>query len=231
MQVAIVHEGTPSKNALGAAILTAFEMTISGNFKVNDELLSILGMSGAGYRKLINNLAGIVEDCRYLEVGSWAGSTLCSAIFENKIKALAIDNWSQFDGPQHLFFYHLSRFTSKDTAVSFINSDFRAAPYHLIGKYNVYLFDGPHEYQDQYDGLVLAKEALDDEIIFIVDDWNWPGVRSGTMDAIADAGWICDYNIQIRSTDNDIHPGDQGLPQGEASEWHNGYFIGALRRA
>lgn len=231
MQVSISYDGNPAANALSRNVEAAMEAALRGSSKVNDELLSILGMSGKCYRMFINNLCESVADCRYLEVGSWAGSTLCSAIFGNQIRALAIDNWSQFDGPQHLFFHHLSRFSSKTTAVSFLNSDFRAAPFAAIGRYNVYLFDGPHEYQDQYDGLAFARDALEDEIVFIVDDWNWPGVRSGTLDAIRDAGWRCEYSIQIRSTDNDIHPGDQGLPQGEKSDWHNGYFIGVLKRA
>ena len=33
-------------------------------------------------------------------------------------------------------------------------------------------------------GLFLAQPALDNCYVQIVDDWNWPFVRAGTMDAI-----------------------------------------------
>jgi hypothetical protein len=230
MKTEISYRGLETASPLGLRVRNALRRAIEGQSKVTPELLSILGMSGKLYRMFINNLVESTPDARYLEVGSWAGSTLCSAIYGNKVRALAIDNWSQFDGPQHLFFSHLSAFVGKESAVSFFNSDFRAVPYGALGKFNIYLFDGPHEYQDQYDGLALAKDALDDEIVFIVDDWNWPGVRAGTHDAIRDAGWKLAYSVEIRSTDNDRHPGDQGLPQGPDSDWHNGYFIGVLRR-
>ena len=39
---------------------------------------------------------GSFDDARYSEVGVWKGSTLCSAIYGNKVRALAADNWSGF---------------------------------------------------------------------------------------------------------------------------------------
>ena len=124
----------------------------------------------------------------------------------------------------------MGQYSNPDARVSFLNSDFRAVRYDSIGKYNIYLFDGPHERQDQYDGLAMAREALDDRFIFIVDDWNWPDVRSGTLDAIRDAGWKIEFDVQVRSTTNDAHPGLQGLPVDQDSDWHNGYFVGVLSR-
>jgi hypothetical protein len=44
----------------------------------------------------------------------------------------------------------------------FIEDDFRKINYTDIGKFNVYLFDGPHDEEDQYDGIALAQPALDD---------------------------------------------------------------------
>ena len=46
-----------------------------------------------------------------------------------------------------------------------------------LGTFNVYLFDGPHAYQDHYDGLVHAAPALTRQFILIIDDWNWEPVR------------------------------------------------------
>jgi hypothetical protein len=102
--------------------------------------------------------------------------------------------------------------------------------YNTIGQFNVYLFDGPHKKLDQYDGLAMAREALDDTFVFIVDDWNWREVREGTFDAIREARFEQIHAIEIRTTLDDTHPGDSGLPRDQASDWHNGYFISVLRK-
>ena len=55
------------------------------------------GMSGIKTRHFYNNLANFPADlpsCNYLEIGTWAGSTLCSNMFKNNINVSAIDNFS-----------------------------------------------------------------------------------------------------------------------------------------
>lgn len=68
------------------------------------------GMSGYKYRKFINLLISKIDNPRYLEIGSWKGSTLCSAISNNVVSATAIENWSQFDGPKDEFISNKNRF-------------------------------------------------------------------------------------------------------------------------
>jgi hypothetical protein len=53
------------------------------------------GYSGKKTRHFYNNLLSI-EDARYLEIGTWKGSTLYSAMYGNKAQITYIDNWSQF---------------------------------------------------------------------------------------------------------------------------------------
>ena len=53
------------------------------------------GLSGRKYRSLINSLINKVKNPSYLEIGSWLGSTACSAAFKNKLTITCIDNWSQ----------------------------------------------------------------------------------------------------------------------------------------
>jgi hypothetical protein len=45
----------------------------------------------------------------------------------------------------------------------------------VLGKFDVYFFDGPHHERDQYDGIATALPALERHFVLIVDDWNWPG--------------------------------------------------------
>lgn len=219
-----------AENALFFSVCGAFEIATAKDFLVSPEIASIVGMSGQRYRRFINSLIHDLHDPRYLEIGSWAGSTLCSAVFSNSVTALAIDNWSEFGGPVGSFFANVSKVVNDKNRVSVINADFRAVNYSALGKFNVYLFDGPHEEQDHYDGIALPLEALDEEFILVVDDWNWRGVRSGTHGALKRCNLNIEACIEVRTTSDDSHPGDHGLATDQDSDWHNGYFIAVIKK-
>jgi hypothetical protein len=207
------------------AVLTAASMQT--NLDSAQGIYSIDGMSGKKYRFFINNLVRTLDNARYLEVGSWAGSTLCSAIHCNKVLAVAIDNWSEFGGPKDAFMANVQKFSTPDAKVFFYESDFRKVDYAgMSTTFNVYLFDGPHAEQDQYDGLAIALPAMDKQFVFIVDDWNWERVRAGTFSAIKKCNLNVLYSAEIRSTLNNGHP----EVSGKQSDWHNGYFISVLER-
>lgn len=214
-------------NPLGAAMLSAFNAALALDSKVPDWILQLHGMSGRLYRRFINNLVGGTPNARYLEIGSWAGSTACSAIYGNVVRAVCIDNWSEFGGPKETFQRNTSHAISDGVDFRFIESDFRAVDYNDMGKFNIYLYDGPHAYEDQYDGVLIAQPALDDHYIQIVDDWNWPYVRNGTMDALGALGAEVLCSIEIRTTQDDSHP---TRSQQQDSAWHNGYFLALIRR-
>ncbi|QCK86845.1 class I SAM-dependent methyltransferase [Phreatobacter aquaticus] len=218
--------GNAADTLLSFSLDRAFRDALALKTKVPDWILGMQGMSGRKYRRLVNTLVGLVPDARYLEVGSWAGSTACSAISGNRVTATCIDNWSEFGGPKDQFMAHTDMARSDDVTFRFIEDDFRNVNYSDIGKYNIYLFDGPHAYQDQFDGVTIAQPAVDAEYIQIVDDWNWPEVRQGTIDAITQLGRAITYGIEIRTTQDNSHP-QQHI--GENSDWHNGYFLAVLR--
>ena len=185
------------------------------------------GMSGKRYRYFINRLVKMLGNPRYLEVGSWRGSTLCSAISGNTLTAVAIDNWSEFGGPKDAFQANVQAFTGPNAKVYFIESDFRKVAFSKFEqKFNIYLFDGPHEAQDQFDGLALALQTLEDEFVFIVDDWNWARVRAGTFAAIRRCNLGVTFAAEVRSTVDNTQP----LVNGKDSDWHNGYFIAVLTK-
>ena len=93
-----------------------------------------------------------------------------------------------------------------------------------LGKFNIYLFDGPHAEQDQYDGIVQAREAFSDEFVLIVDDWNWDQVGKGTFSAITELKASLIFALEIRTSFDNTH----AHPSGPHSDWHNGYFIAVL---
>ena len=186
------------------------------------------GMSGQTYRHFVNNL--VAQLPHYMEIGSWAGSTLCSAIYGNDCDALAIDNWSEFGGPSAHFLRNLAAFQGK-ARTSFLQLDFRHVNYSKLASLfkpaTAYLFDGPHEWDDQYAGIARVQPMLASPYVQIVDDWNSPRIRMATMKAIDDLGLKINLRIEVRTSLNDEHATG---PIGEKSEWHNGVFIAVLSR-
>ena len=220
-------------NELSGLIQNAWFDAIAMNFKIPDSIRYMEGMSGKKYRYFINNFIGSLSDARYLEVGSWLGSTASSVVYGNKVRALCIDNWSDFlwGSPKETI---RGAFESNVTAAAgdtadfdFIDNDFRAVEFSTLGKFNVYMFDGPHKEQDQYDGIIIAQPALDDEFVLIVDDYNNSNVKNGTARAIKDLNLNVVSSIEILS-----RVGDDEHPQlaHQNSDWHNGYFIAVVKK-
>lgn len=208
-------------------LYTAFMRAMAIDTKLPVAIRDMPGMSGRKYRYLINNLVESTENARYLEIGSWAGSTACSAMFGNTVRALCIDNWSEFGGPRDVFLQNMEVIKTTGTInFDFLESDFRQVDYSDLGKFNIFLFDGPHSEADQYDGVRLAKPALDDVYTFIIDDWNWERVRLGTIKAIQSNGIEIICSIEIRTTQDNTHP---EISQ-QQSDWHNGYFIAVCKK-
>jgi SAM-dependent methyltransferase len=204
----------------------AFNKAMSGSGQMDPAVLEIDGMSGRKYRLLINNLIATLPNARYLEIGTWSGSTLCSAINRNSVRAAAIDNWSEFGGPKAQFLQNLQRFKTPGADVSFIEKDFRKVDFSSLGRFNVYMFDGPHTAADQFDGINLVLPALEDEFILIVDDWNHTPTRQGTLKAIHDLKLSLLHSFEIRTTMDGSH----ATLARQSSDWHNGYFIAVVSK-
>jgi hypothetical protein len=213
---------SPLADKLQKATMSALEL----DHKLPDSVRLMSGMSGKKYRYLINNLISFIRDARYLEIGSWKGSTACAAMHGNKCKVTCIDNWSHHGTDNRDFFNNTKESLSDDIEFTVIEKDFREVDYTSLGKYNVYFFDGPHEEKDQYDGVALAQDALDHEYILIVDDYNFDRVRKGTQNAIKDLNLKVLAEVTVLSSiDNDtptVHH--------EKSEWHNGYYIAVIKK-
>ena len=217
---------TPA-HELSRNIKEAFGKALNSESEIDPDVLTMVGMSGGKYRHFINNLIRGLPNPSYLEVGCWTGSTLCSAISRNRVRATGIDNWSEFGGPKDQFLANVNRFKVPEAHVTFVECDFRKLDIASLGTFNVYLFDGPHAYQDHCDGLVHAARALTRQFIRIIDDWNWEPVRRGSLAAIKALNLSLKYSLEIRTTLDGTH----GPVIGHLSDWHNGYFFSVLEKA
>ena len=89
--------------ALSRALLGALQSDATGL----DEILAMEGMSGRKFRQLINKVIAATPNASYLEIGSWIGSTACSAMHGNRVRITCVDNWSQFGGPKEELFKNI----------------------------------------------------------------------------------------------------------------------------
>lgn len=190
--------------------------------KINQEIISLDGMSGTKTRHFYNNILSI-DDARYLEIGTWKGSSVCSAMFENQSKVLCIDNWSQFNGPKNEFLKNFEKYKGKNDA-SYIESDcFNLDLKTIKEKFNIYLYDGDHSENSHYLSLKYYLPFLEKTFIFIVDDWNWDAVRKGTYRAIDEFNLKVLYKKEILLTNNNKHTHEIQDGYKIASEtWWNG---------
>ncbi len=174
------------------------------------------GMSTFKVRHFLNNVCEL-EDLKYLEIGTWQGSTLCSALYGNEGEFYAIDHFVKDynrsdDGRliKDLLFENLNRFDLQDK-VSFFDADsFKFDLSNIEHKINVYFYDGAHNDWAQRDALLYYKPVLADEFIYIVDDWRDcgegkdTGATIGTFEAIESDFEQLDY---FEAPRGDYHAG------------------------
>jgi len=198
-----------------------FENAENGISKIDDNLKLMEGMSGIKTRHFYNNLLTL-ENSRYLEIGTWKGSSVCSAMCGNSSDVLCIDNWSEFGGPKSEFIENLKKYKG-DNNVEFIESDCFQVDISTIGKFNIYMYDGNHTYESHYKSLTYFIDAMEDEFILIVDDWNWIDVQNATIDSINDLKLNVLWNKEIK-LNND------GITTHDKDGWWNGISVFVIKK-
>ncbi len=218
------------KNNYSKIIIHSIIKSFQIDTKIPTWIKELEGLSGRKFRYLLNILIENIENPRYLEIGSWLGSTACSASYRNNLRLTCIDNWSQtFKGikdPRKKFYKNLKKSFNKNSIINVIEKDYKQINYKDIGKHNIFFFDGPHHKKDHFDAIILAQHALEEEFIMIIDDWNWKQVREGTNEACKALNFKIISYTEIRTTQNDLKP----LFEGKNSEWHNGYAFFSVKK-
>lgn len=211
-------------DAYKTLIETSLQNAESGSSNITYDIITMEGMSGTKTRHFYNNLLRY-PDARYLEIGTWKGSSVCSAMCGNTATVVCIDNWSQCGGPKEDFLTNFNKFKGNNNA-TFIENDCFQVNVSTLPKFNIYMYDGEHSENSHYRALSHYYNCLDDVFIFIVDDWNDKRVRDGTYRAICDLNLKVLYEKEIRLTWDNTHT---PVEQAKAT-WWNGIYIAILQK-
>jgi hypothetical protein len=201
------------KNKIDVSIANA-ENELS---KITPGIKTMEGMSGLKTRHCYNNILNM-EDARYLEIGTWKGSSVCSAMCGNTAKVVCIDNWSEFNGPKDEFLVNFNAYKGMNDA-RFIEQDCFNVDITELPKFNIYMYDGDHHREAHCRALEHYYECLDNIFIYIVDDWNWAHVREGVYDSFKN------LNVDVLYSREILTP-YIGVPE----TWWNGIYIAVLQK-
>ena len=184
----------------------------SGHSKLNEQALSMEGMIGSGARNMLNLLADF-KGCRYMQIGTWKGACLYSALCGNDVEyAFACDNFAQFSHGFGASFVQDGKMITKmnlDSEVmmmlmqpeaegetvefEFYDGDcFSMSLSKVERPINMYFYDGGHRVSDHFMSLYYYYPILADEFIFVCDDWSEKEAQEGTMAAVEH----CNYTIK-----------------------------------
>jgi hypothetical protein len=150
----------------------------AGHYSVSRALLDVappFGYSSPKVRELLNRMVRQnTPKMTYLEVGVNAGSTFFPAVYRNRSRAVAVDNWSYDSGMEDVFLEKLEKSQRSETnakRLSFIKGDAFSIDLNLIPfPVTVYFYDGDHGRQAQYQAINYYAPVLADQFVFVVDD-------------------------------------------------------------
>jgi len=194
-----------------------------------DPCPSVDGMISIKNQRLLNIAFSCLDaDECYLEVGTFVGKSLISAMLGNpERKVYACDNFCQFTPincleklQNNLRRYKLDRnitFYNSDY-LEILNTNFISIPVGL------YFYDGAHDEDSQYLAIREVEPLLSRNAIVIVDDWRFAEdsesyARAGVEKALAESSheWKMLYELPAR------YNGDQAM-------WWNGVCVFSFSR-
>jgi hypothetical protein len=169
-------------------------------------LLTIPRMGRLAFAGILNTIVRRMNpEHAFVNVGVWHGFSLLAAMAGNDDKVcVGIDNFSEFGGPRDEF---LRRFLDRRSPRHrFYNQDyedfFAAGLDRPVGSY---FYDGAHDYEHQYRGLMAAEPLYAEGAVIVVDDINWAAPREATLQFAGDSR--LEWTVVIDQTSaSDNHP-------------------------
>jgi predicted O-methyltransferase YrrM len=147
-------------------------------------LADVPGLASANNLALLN----VAARCReagetYVEVGTFHGTSLISAMVDNDGEFVAIDDWSMADGSRGQLEENLSRYGLRAAIVE--GDAFETLRTGVPEPVGAYYYDAGHAYEKQLDGLRLVEPYLASPALLVVDDSDWEAVVRALDDYLA----------------------------------------------
>jgi len=186
-------------SAFQMAVRTVMTSCVNGQNKNRLALFAFLEkhlpkqcvLSTEGLQTFVKTLLDTCLPWKYLEIGVFSGSTLFYAIHNHAhARVCGVDDWSQsFDVPDDCIRPQAEFIASLSPRASLISKncwDIASEDVESVldGKPNVLLYDAGHTRDEQRRAVEHFWPLMDDEFVFIVDDWKTDGVMDGTYDGI-----------------------------------------------
>jgi Methyltransferase domain len=202
----------------------AIERAIARKSKLTDEAMRVPMLGSLQIRHLLNNLGSLSS--HYLEHGVHKGGSFCSTIFQNQlVTATAVDSFesdltNKVDPAQPIFIENVDKFLHSGTTFKLFKSDsFLVKPEQIENKIDLYYFDGDHSYESQRKALTHFKDVMEDEFIYVVDDFMLDEVRTGTQDGIEEAGYQKLYERELVTAS-----------EYDNESWWRGFYVTLLKK-
>lgn len=158
------------------------------------------GLTGAGTIDIIRNCARLIDpDKCYLEVGIYQGTNIAGVAQYTSCDCYGVDNFSEVFAEDKLFEKtteelvqdKIDKFELKN--LKYFKQDYKQFLLNrkdIHGKkVEIYFYDGPHQFQDQIDGIMLAKDLLADQALIFIDDCAAPNVQKSVEILVNDYGF------------------------------------------
>jgi len=181
-------------------ISDAIALASHSRSSLRNGVLSIKSTSGLRTRHFINNMCSTEDKFSYLEFGILQGATICSAIYKNKIRAVGVDNWVEYNN-EPVF----NAITTQQNIDEFgeqskcriITSDVFLKSTFGLGKFDFIYFDAGQNfsYTNQKNVLKYYVKNFKNTLYAACSYWNIDIVRKYFFECIEDS----DYNIVFKN--------------------------------
>lgn len=192
---------------------------------LDKEILDIKGFSTATMRRLFSNLCHLPKVFPiYCEVGLHCGSSFCAAINNNpNLTAIGYEDFSQhfdYSNVEAELDANIKATKERGAATIVFKKDFFQAKIPL-DNIDIFYYDGNHNYEFQRAALPYAFGNLAPLFLYIVDDYSWHSVKTGTQDSMEE---LKDkMKVEKEWTLTGERPNDDTI-------WHNGLYIAACSK-
>jgi hypothetical protein len=186
---------------------------------LNTGAFELPSFTGNKIRHLLNNLGAI--STKYFECGLHKAGTFISALYQNELMGVGVDNWSQFQegGASRELAYLYCKMYLEHERYKLLERDCWDVKPSDISGVDMFNYDGNHAKEFQKNALIHFKPMMADEFIYVCDDYGWKDVKEGTQEGIKEAGYEVLFSQELGT--------DKG---NDGDGYWNGILVALLRK-